>query len=227
MVVLVLVLVGFGQAWGATRGPDDYRYWFESYLTRFQECHTTMSPQDKADLRSLLDLKPVYGAGRQYNLWFVKGFCAFLEECLPVLDNGEREKVEFLFQAMPDLEGSQASYQLYLQYVVQQITDFLPVLDEAERTCFGYFRRALPKSTDADYQKWLGEYNRLKQEFGPSYSEAENTSLKLMTDIRPASNPAGEVFQVKGETLLRIRQLILNQQPAAAVSELDRILAGQ
>lgn len=225
-LLCVLVLVQ-SAVFALDRAGSNYQFWFDNFLKRFQDCSFALTAQDRKDLQDLLRDKPGFGSGGYYNYWFVKGYSPFIEDSLPVIDSNKMEKIEFLLAAMPDLDGSQQYYHFYLDYVVKQIDDFMPVLDAGEKKVLEYHKRALPRSGSVDYQAWLAAYNTMKEDFGPVYSADENYALGFMTGIKPASDPVGQVFQVKAETLMNIRQLILNNQPNLAVQQIDRILSGQ
>ncbi|MFZ2956689.1 MAG: hypothetical protein WA705_07345 [Candidatus Ozemobacteraceae bacterium] len=211
----------------STRG-NEYQAWFNSFLQRFTECSNQLSPQDKTDLQDLLNIKPKFDTGRFYNLWLGKAFCMYVDETAPILDSSEIEKFAFIMAAMPDLQGSNSFYHFYLDYVIKEIDDFMPVLDANEKKYFDYFRKAKPMSLEADFESWLSKYNQYKSDFGPVYDANENEALRLLMDIKPAGDSQENInYQVKRETLLRIRNLIQNQQPNSAMAEIDKILNGQ
>lgn len=224
--LISLVLMLLPTIAGATTGSD-YQAWFESFLKRFQDCSFTLSDRDKDDLQNLMKIKPAVGTGKYYDLWFVKGFCWFIEDCGILLDQEKAAKLDYMMSAEPDLEGSGQHYAQYLRYIVKRIENSMPVLDNTKKTYLQYFKKAMPQTIDSDYQVWLQDYNRLREKYGPVFSADENLILQFLSEIRPISG-GGEntVLQVKRDRLLRIRTLILNKQPEVAVGEIDQILSG-
>ncbi len=213
-----------GSSFGEDKG-NEYQAWFESFITKFANSHTPLTATERKDLQERIAFKPSVNTGQYYNLWFVKGFCMWVEETSPILNDWKKEKFQVLFAAMPELQNSGQFYHFYLDYVLKNLDDFMPILDDSEIKYIGYFKAAKPRALESDYQKWMTEYNNRKDDYGPIFDNAENLALRFLMDIKPASGEDNQTtYQVKRETLLKIRYLITNQQPNSAVAELDKIL---
>ncbi|MBF0547017.1 MAG: hypothetical protein HQM08_21430 [Candidatus Riflebacteria bacterium] len=223
LLTILLFCIFATCAWAEERG-NEYQIWFDSFIKRFNESFTPLTTTDKRELNDLIQLKPPFNSGQYYNLWFVKCFCKFVEDTSPVLNTGEIEKFEVVFQAMPDLENSGQYYSFYLDYVLKNLDDFMPVLNDAKKKYLEYFLRAKPHSLESDYQKWMSEYTKRKSDYGSIVSEDEKVAIKFLTDVKPTTGEVGGTCVVQRETLLKIRNLILNQQPNSAVAEIDKIL---
>ncbi|MBF0406736.1 MAG: hypothetical protein HQM10_05260 [Candidatus Riflebacteria bacterium] len=222
-VIFVFILL---TAVNADERGNEYKVWFDSFLAKFQDSFTPPNSVQKEELDDLLRIKPAYNSGIYYNLWFVQCFCMYVEETSITLSAGEIEKFKYVFSAMPQTDGSEQYYTFYLDYILKNLDEFMPVLSDAEIAFLAYFIKAKPSSTGADYQTWLKAYMELKESYGSSLSEDEKKALKFLNDIKPVENGGSDdvLFKVKRETLLKIRNMIQNQQPNSAIEEINRIL---
>ncbi|MBN1471522.1 MAG: hypothetical protein JW925_07065 [Syntrophaceae bacterium] len=205
---------------------DDYQAWFNTFITDFQKYPGTLDAENKADLATLFEMKPGgNNSGRYYGVWFNKAFCWFIDDTHDIARPSEDEKMKYILDAMPDLNNTGQFYNQYLQYVLKKIEDFMPVLDDSDKKCFEYFKKAKPKNTGKDYKIWLTEYNRIKEDYGPVYTDNENYILRFLMEIKPEGEKnQNAVYRVRGETLLRIKYLIQNNEPNTAANEIDKIL---
>lgn len=211
------------SAWTEERG-NEYQVWFNSYIAKFNESFTPLSASDKRDLTDLLQLKPPVSSGQFYNLWFVKCFCMYVEDTSPVLNAGKIEKFQYVLDAMPNLQNSGEYYGFYLDYVLKNLDDFMPTLTDSDKKYIEFFKRAKPNSLESDYQKWLTGYTKRKNDYGSIVDESEKIAIQFLVDIKPTTGETGGTCLVKRELLLKIKNLILNQQPNTAVAEIDKIL---
>ncbi len=206
---------------------NDYSSWFATFMNKLADCSPMPTAQEKEDLNNLLTFKPG-NTGASYSFWFTKAFCPFLEDVGSSFDNGEIVKMDFVVAAIPEVTDAGDGYSIFLDFAVPRLEGFLPSIDPSESRLMDYLKKIVPNPREGDYEKWLGEYDRLQKEFGPVYSTPEKTILKFLTEIRPtSSNNEGQWFRVKAETLMKIRNQINTQQYQSATALIDDILSGK
>ena len=70
-----------------------------------------------------------------------------------------------------------------------------------------------------------GFRNIIKEAYGPMYSNKEKVILQFLMQIKPAGQSnQNEVYRVRGETLLKIKYLMQNNELNTATNESDKIL---
>lgn len=208
---------------------EDYKLWLENIIEGFQGYSVKLTNKDKGDLDEKFKMKPIISnSGIYYDIWFNKAFRWFIDESNNIRRSSDREKVEYLMRAMPDLRDSGKYYKTYLQYVLAKTEEFLPVLNASEITCIELFKRAKPENTSGDYKAWYTEYNRIKDDYRPIYSDSENYILQFLLDVKPTDTVNTEaIYRVKAESLLKVKYLILNNELNTAANEIDKILSGE
>lgn len=207
---------------------EDYKLWLENLVEGFQDYSVKLTNKDKDDLAEKFKMKPaISNSGIYYDVWFNKAFRWFIDDSNNVRRSSDKEKMEYLMKAMPDLRDSGEYYKTYLQYVLAKTEEFLPVLNTSEMKCIELFKRAKPENTSADYKVWHTEYNRIKDDYRPVYSDSENYILQFLMDVKPteAVNKKA-IYRVSAESLLKVKYLILNNELNTAANEIDTILSG-
>jgi len=227
ILLIIIIISSLATPCFSLDGNNDYPAWFNTFITDFKEYSRFPNAQKKTNLTNLFRMKPLNNSGKYYNLWFDKAFCWFIDNTNTLSNQSESEKMKYIMDAMPDLDNTGEFYKQYFQYGLKKFKDFMPVLDDSEKKGLEYFKRAKPKNSDNDYIIWFSEYNRIKEDYGPVYSADENFILQLLMGIRPAEeNNQNAVYSVSGETLLKIKYLIQNNEPNTAANEIDKILRG-
>ena len=208
-----------------------YIEWLNRFSTKLEDCGFSIDAQERRELNNLLEIKPKINTGKYYGEWFRDLFQPVFDDIGPVLDKNEILRLEFTLQAITDLKGSDGFYVEYLQYTITQLAEeFLPVYNSTEKKLAEFIKKAHPYlNSESNYEAWLNGIEKLKEDFSPNISTAEQFVIDTLMDLKPDPNSGdeGTIYQVGEETLLRIRYLILNNGTYKAVQEIDRILNSQ
>lgn len=216
----------FSQGSLGGEGSDAYSAWLDSFLQRLGNTMPVLSDDDKTELQDLLKIRPTSSGAAPYQIWLDKAFIPAMENSGPILGDSQIERLNLVMSTIPETTNASGAYVSYMRYISKKIRTFLPSLDEAKMGYLGYIRQAMPAYTsNADYSIWLKEYMTLKTEIGATGSDDEKTLLKFLEEIKPQQvlNET-RTYQVSGDTMMKIRSLILGQQYMPAVAEIDRIL---
>ena len=210
-----------------TQGSD-YEAWLTTFLTRMNDLPLMPGTTDWSDLNTLLALKPAQETGPYYPLWFRNCFLPFIKDIGPFLDHEKAERLRYILAARPDKTDTSAFFAEYFQELLAFIGTMLPILDESEKVLLAAFKEVAPESSTGDFAAWLSAMDKLKEDFGPDYSDAENLLLSVLADFQPSNRPASSArISVPVETLMKMKQLISTGNPHLAVQEIDNLLTGK
>lgn len=224
--ICLLVVILAVPAWSLSPARAAWPVWFEQLKQKIDDCGLNISDEERQQINNHLKMKPTGDTGRFYSDWFMQGFRWKFDDVGPSLTSTEAEVLEWLLQGRPSGPSSRPFYKEYLGFFRLTLADnFLPVIDPTEKKLADYLVRACPdKRSEASYEVWMKTWSELEKQFG-NLNDGEKFVLEMLREIQPDLDPAnGEVYKVSGDTLLKIRRLILDGQSGAAVRELDQIM---
>lgn len=210
--------------------PADYMKWCTKFIAHLQKCDGNIAAFSK-EFDELIQLKPpTTGAGIYYNLWFVDVFCYWVEKRASDLaqPNGDIG-FKYVLNAMPDLEGSEEHYQLYLEYVVATLRRYKTQLgsNSAGGVLVKYLQAVCPRGSASDRPYWSKSYEELQREF-PRTGAATKQMKTIMEAIKPVaavSLSGAKGMYVSEEWLLNIRRLAMMKDFEQIAQEVDQVLS--